>query len=90
MSEKKADDIAVGHPENEAPTHQEHDLKRPLYPPVLSPWGSMFPSAPPRGYGDISYDPTQKATPDPHLQDELTPLDVQALALLPSIFPSRR
>jgi hypothetical protein len=90
MSEKKADDIAAAHHENKSSAPPVHDLKRPLYPPVLPPWGAMFPSVPPRGYGDISYDPAHKAEPDPHAQDELTSLDDEALALLPSIFPSRR
>jgi hypothetical protein len=91
MSEREAGAIppAQGNIQSSAES-QPHDHKRPLYPPVLPPWGSMFPAFPPRGYGDISYDPTEKAKPDPHANDEMTPMDLEALALLPSIFPSRQ
>ncbi len=69
---------------------QRHDQKRPLYPPVLDAWSRGWPSVPPLGYGDMSYDPTVIAGPNPHANDPMTQMDIDALALLPSIFPSRR
>jgi hypothetical protein len=91
MSEEEASVIPSAQDDDRpSASSQAPDYKRPLYPPVLPPWGSMFPAVPPRGYGDISYDPTEQAIADPRAGDELTPLDHQALALLPSIFPSRR
>ena len=92
MSEKEVSVIPSAQDDDRpsADSQAAHDYKRPLYPPVLPPWGSMFPAVPPRGYGDISYDPTEQAIADPHAGDDLTPFDRQALALLPSIFPSRR
>jgi len=81
--------------ESEKATHvPPSDEKEPLYPPVLPAWGSMFPGVPPRGYGDISFDPTEKPDPDPNEAPpdptKLTGLDKKAYELLQSIFPSTR
>lgn len=79
--------------EKAAPVPPSDEMES-IYPPVLPAWGSMFPGVPPRGYGDISFDPTDK--PDPDISDasprpdELTGLDKKAYEILLSIFPATR